>query len=285
MEAHHVTHPCSILPQPLPRYRQWRPLTPTVPSFSQNPKAKPFSYSRILCSTKYRRWDSNAETQRFSFNFRGKEEDGEVEDEVAGEASGKKRRWWSDESPGMDEVPGGILEEAIDGVWILKVFKSYGWTLPFIIASWLLATGPKTFLIALALPLGQSAISMVFEKLWGGEDSRPKRKSRKRRKSSARTVSGVRMEEEEEDDDETEKTRKRTTGYQSWAVGDVGTADRNKRDAANFGGWGDLETLGSAERSSRMRGGKGRMPMEKGLCHGAENEATIEICYCINGNI
>ncbi|KAJ7979754.1 Transmembrane protein [Quillaja saponaria] len=269
MGAHYDTQLCSIFPQPLPQHRQWLlvPVTPTFPSPIQSPKAETFSYSRILCSAKYRRLDPNAETQRFSFKFRGEgdEDDDEVEDEVAGGASGKKRRWWSDELPRIDEGVGGILDEAIDRVWILKVFRSYGWTLPFIIVSLLLATGPKAFLMALALPLGQSAISLALEKLWGGADVKPKRKSRKRRKPSARTVSGVTMEEEE--DDETEKTRKGKTGYQSWAVGDVSTAGRSNQDAANFGGWGELDTLRSAERaerSSRRRDGQQRMPMGKG---------------------
>ena len=50
---------------------------------------------------------------------------------------------------------------------ILQMFKAYGYLLPAIIASLLLASGPKAFLMALALPLGQSAISFAIDKIYG----------------------------------------------------------------------------------------------------------------------
>ncbi|XP_059446165.1 uncharacterized protein LOC132177739 [Corylus avellana] len=100
----------------------------------------------------------------------------------------------------MEEGSGGIFEEVFDSFWIFKVFRSYGWTLPPIILSWLLASGPKAVLMALVLPLGQSVVSLAFEKLWGRKRSRPKRKSRMRRKPSASTVSSVETDAEEQDE-------------------------------------------------------------------------------------
>ena len=44
------------------------------------------------------------------------------------------------------------------------------------------STGPKAFLMALAIPLGQSALALAFEKLWGWTESKPKRKYRMKRK-------------------------------------------------------------------------------------------------------
>ncbi|KAF7837393.1 putative transmembrane protein [Senna tora] len=251
MEAHHCSHLfSSILPQPCP----WRFLPP--PHFF-NPK--PSSSFRIYFSTKYPRWDSNAETLRdrkFNFSFRGKGEDDDDDEDV--EEFGKKRRWWSDEPPGTKKGTSGTWEEAIDSIWIFKVFKSYGWAFPIIIISWLVATGPKAFLMALALPLGQSALALAFEKLWGGGKSKPKRKSRMRRKPSATssTVSGTEVKEEPE---ETQRSRRGKKSYQSWV--DNGSVDRDKQSEPSFGGWDDLDRFGSV---SGATSGSERMAAEKG---------------------
>ncbi|RXH71313.1 hypothetical protein DVH24_018668 [Malus domestica] len=141
----------------------------------------------------------------------------------------------------------------------LKVFKSYGWAFPAIIISLLLSTGPKAFLMALALPLVQSAFSLLYEKLWGGTQSRPKRKSRtrRRRKPFASTVGNARTKEKEKYDEEQETSDKRM-GYQSWVVGNDASADSSGRDASSLGGWDDLERMESARRQSQ------RKPMGKG---------------------
>jgi len=141
------------------------------------------------------------------------------------------------------------------------MFRSYGWTLPPIIISWLLASGPKAFLMALVLPLGQSALSLAFEKLWGRTQSRPKRKSRMRRKPSASTVSSVETEAEEQD--ESQETRKGKVGYQSWVAGNDGPVSNGGQDAPNFGGWDDLDRSGFAQKAYRMTGGS-RQTTEKG---------------------
>ncbi|KAF4377229.1 hypothetical protein F8388_012330 [Cannabis sativa] len=86
-----------------------------------------YYHYRRSCRTHYCRWDSNAETkrsQRFGFDFRGKrdeyeDEDEEGEDYEEGCYNGRKRRWWSDyESLEMEEGP-GILKEAIDALWMI----------------------------------------------------------------------------------------------------------------------------------------------------------------------
>ncbi|CAN6725871.1 unnamed protein product [Malus baccata var. baccata] len=192
----------------------------------------------------YRRWDSNAETirsQRFGFNFRDKgnrEEDaGDDEEEEYYEYSRSKgtnkRRWWSDESSEMEEESsGGILEDAIDSFWILKVFKSYGWAFPAIIASLLLSTGPKAFLMALALPLGQSAFSLLFEKLWGRTRSRPKHKSRTRRRRKPFASSfGKAKTDDKERYVEDQETSDRSMGYQSWVPMGKGKLSRRERNS------------------------------------------------------
>ncbi|KAI4338086.1 hypothetical protein L6164_016438 [Bauhinia variegata] len=224
--------------------------------------SKPFSTSRNSCSTKYRRWDSNAETVRsrkFNFNFKGKGENDDEEEEKVDEF-GKKRQWWSDESPGMEEETSGIWEEAVDNLWIFEIFRSYGWTLPIIILSWLLASGPKAFLMALVLPLGQSALQLAFEMLWGKAESKPKRKSRMRRKPPTRTATGTKRKEEEE----TQNARGAKAGYQSWVDENYSSVNRGSRDERSFGGWEDLDRSGPATSSSGMRGAAQRTPTEMG---------------------
>ncbi|KAI5348227.1 hypothetical protein L3X38_001114 [Prunus dulcis] len=237
----------------------WRPKY-SFHSLCQNPL--PSSQPSRSYTPKYRRWDSNAETirsQRFGFNLRDKgnkeeedDADGEEEEEedynYNGSKEKKKRRWWSDDYSEMEEGSGGILDEAIDSVWILKVFRSYGWAFPAIIVSLLLSTGAKAFLMALALPLCQSAFSLAFEKFGGGTQSRPKRKSRtrRRRKPFASTVDNVKMDEEQE-------SSNKKMDYQSWVVGNDVSVDNSGQDASSLGGWDDLERIESARRQSRRK--------------------------------
>lgn len=148
------------------------------------------------------------------------------------------------------------LYEVLNSFLSVQVFKSYGWTLPIIVASLLLSTGPKAFLMALAIPLSQSALSLAFEKLWGQFESKPKRKSRMKRKR--RNVNDTRVEEERE---ENQKTNTRKAGMQSWVVEDDGSVDSGSRDAPSFGGWDDLERSRPTRRSQARKGSQ-RMPME-----------------------
>ncbi|ONI26882.1 hypothetical protein PRUPE_1G052600 [Prunus persica] len=266
-----------LLTQPHP----WRPKY-SFHSLFQNPL--PSSQPSRSYTPKYRRWDSNAETirsQRFGFNLRDKgnkeeeeDADGDEEEEedynYNGSKEKKKRRWWSDDysESEMEEGSGGILDEAIDSVWILKVFRSYGWAFPAIIVSLLLSTGAKAFLMALAFPLCQSAFSLAFEKLWGGTQSRPKRKSktRRRRKPFASTVDNVKMDEEQE-------TSNKKMDYQSWVVGNDVSVDNSGQNASGLGGWDDLERTESARRQSR------RKPMGKGKLSKRERKSDTPLLF------
>lgn len=155
------------------------------------------------------------------------------------------------------------------------MFRSYGWTLPPIILSWLLASGPKAFLMALVLPLGQSALSLAFEKLWGRTRRRPKRKSRMRRKPSASTVRNVETEAEEQD--ESRETRKGKVGYQSWVAGNDGPVSNGGQDAPNFGGWDDLDRSEFARRANRMTGGSRQTTTEKGKLSRRERKSDTPL--------
>ncbi|KAK8962071.1 hypothetical protein KSP40_PGU008996 [Platanthera guangdongensis] len=76
--------------------------------------------------------------------------------------------------------------------------------LPAIIASMLLATGPKAFLLALAVPLGQSVISPAIDKLWGsqGQEEPTIGPSRTRGKPSSKFSADFRNRERDESSDE-----------------------------------------------------------------------------------
>lgn len=159
--------------------------------------------------------------------------------------------------------------------WSQQVFKSYGWMLPIILASWLLATGPKAFLMALALPLGQSALSLAFDKLRGGTQSRPKRRRRMRKRQSAGAATDAAIEAEEED--ELREPSKTKMGYQSWVVGNEGSVEKGGQKATTFGGWDDLERVKSAQRQSRRMGGPGRTETEKGKLSRRESKSDTPL--------
>ena len=145
----------------------------------------------------------------------------------------------------------------------MQVFKSFGWMLPVILLS-MFATGPKAFLMALALPLGQSAITLAFEKLLGSSQNKQKRKVRVRKKTKntfQRPVRNVKMEEEVQ---EGQKSRKRRKDYQSWVVSDDGSVNEGGNGATSFGGWDELDGMGSMRMSSTMANGSKRTSKEKG---------------------
>ncbi|GMN61471.1 hypothetical protein TIFTF001_030556 [Ficus carica] len=256
-----------VLTQPPP----WRP-TFSLHSLSLNSPPPPFSFpSRRSYSAAYRRWDSNTDTPRFGFGFKPKpkpddDEDDDYQEEEEEEefyrTNRKKRRWWF------------YRRVLISKFKFLQVFKSYGWMLPIILISWLLATGPKALLMALALPLGQSALSLAFDKLWGGTQSRPKRRRRMRKRQSASAATDAAIEEEE---DELREPGKAKMGYQSWVVGNEGSVKKGGQKATTFGGWDDLERVKSAQRQSRRTGGPGRTETEKGKLSRRESKSDTPL--------
>ncbi|BAT96050.1 uncharacterized protein LOC124822505 [Vigna umbellata] len=253
------------------------PIPPSQLSSSWRPflLARPFCPSLVSCSSNnFPRWDSNAESFRprnFTSNGpRGKER------EEQEQGYGRKRRWWSDEEREFPEdeedISSGIVEEAIDGVWFLQIFKSYGWTLPVILASWLLSSGPKAFLMALALPLGQSALALAFDKLWRQSESKPKRKNRTRRKP--RRAKGTIFEEEPAENQRTKN------GYQSWVVEDNGSVDKGSQEAAqSFGGWDHLERSRPVKKSSFAMDGSPTIPSDGGRLSRRERKSDTPLLF------
>ncbi|XP_068664811.1 uncharacterized protein [Aristolochia californica] len=205
---------------------------------------------RLRCSRRTNSyWESNAEGIGASgFWFREETFD-EDEDEEDGDVFGRRenRKWWSDDSSEYEEDSDLFEENLWDRIWIFKVLKSFGWMLPPIIISMLLAGGSKAFLMALALPLGQSAISLVIDKVWG-KPSSPKRKSKARRRPFVRNI--------REDEDE-EKIKYDTNGrhtYKSWVATDDGVVEKeSNQNRPSFGGWEELEKAQTSKKEARKR--------------------------------
>ncbi|XP_077249512.1 uncharacterized protein LOC143889214 [Tasmannia lanceolata] len=207
----------------------------------------------IRCSSRrtgpYR--DSNADTVRTG-RFRFRDETLDEEDE--GFRGREKRNWWSDDSTELDEDSDLFDQQPWDNIWFFKVLKPYGWMLPAIIISMLLTTGPKAFLMALALPLGQSALSLAFDKLWGKARGGPKPKAKTRRKPFARASSDIEWEMGEEEENSESKGM---PGYQSWVATDNGVVEKGEKGVdqrrPSFGGWDELDRRGAAAKGPTRR--------------------------------
>ncbi|XP_011073735.1 uncharacterized protein LOC105158623 isoform X2 [Sesamum indicum] len=197
-----------------------------------------------------RQWDSNAETNNSkNFNFGDDVEREDIDDGM---------EQWTE-----------VLEDYIDSIWILKVFGSYGWLLPAIIISLLLTNGPKAFLMALALPFGQSTFTFAIEKFQNRGRIKPKPKT-KTKKGRSRAYSSRKAEMEEEAEwIGSRQPRKKKKGYQSWVSKTGVSVSSNDKSAANFGGWDELDVgmdsnVGSSRRAAHKSSGLREEHAEKG---------------------
>ncbi|KAL5990302.1 hypothetical protein ACLOJK_011199 [Asimina triloba] len=234
-----VRHHLFISPLPASLAILPSPWNTTPPPPLQNPKPSQ-QHRCIRCFSAKRSgssWDSNAESLRAGrFRFQGDADQGRRRE---------KRKWWSDEdedddneSSEIEEDSDAFDEQLWDTFWIFKVFRSYGWMLPAIIISMLLATGPAAFLMALAFPLGQSVLSLAVDKVWGSMQDRPKRKSRSKKKN----------QENRENSGDGQRW-----GYKTWVVTDDGLIDKdNSQRLSSFGGWDELDRPGKT--ANKVRG-------------------------------
>ncbi|KAI3459057.1 hypothetical protein Pfo_015720 [Paulownia fortunei] len=194
-------------------------------------------------------WDKNVKpNQRSRFGDAYVTDDYDVEDEFGFRNASKQRMWWSDDIyEEDDEEDGGfgILEAYIGFNWVFKVFRAFGWMIPAVILSLLLGTGPNAIIMALALPLAQSALSLAADTLWGRSDEtpRPKTKSKKRPFAGAPGRTKVRKEK-----DIRTQTGKEAGNYKSWVDANNVSANREKRNPQNFGGWDELDNQVRADK-------------------------------------
>lgn len=130
------------------------------------------------------------------------------------------------------------MEGSIGFAWVLKVLRAFGWMLPAIIMSAVLGTSTNTIIMALALPLAQSALSLVMNAILGWSNEGPQSKYKKKKRRYARAVGnpGIRMGK-----GENTRNGKGVGDYQS----SNGAPDRKKsRSTLNFGGWDELDNDG-----------------------------------------
>ncbi|KAJ0249745.1 T6 protein [Hirschfeldia incana] len=139
----------------------------------------------------------------------------------------KKKRpwWWLDEHDDEDD---DLLNDDEDWSMVFEVFRTLSWMLAPIGISLLLGTESNAGLMALAVPLVQSVMSLVFSKVLSRPSVvRPIERSRRRAtfsrtRKATNTGGGGRVDKE---------------GYKSWMVGDVGDNSTGSR----YGGWEDLD--------------------------------------------
>ncbi|KAK4341627.1 hypothetical protein RND71_040128 [Anisodus tanguticus] len=215
--------------------------------FTKNPNFANYSLSfHLHLCCKSSKWDSNAETiknQNFS----------KLEDE-------------EEELDGDEILDQGaqVLEEYIESIWIFKVFWSYGWALPPIIIALLITGGPKAFLMALAIPLGQSTFSFAIQKMLDVTQNKPTGKSKTKKKHRAPTSSKTNFWRR----GGSPRTQKRKPGYQSWVSNNDISASKDEREVSRYGGWDELdqetESSTSFKSSAQSSAGPSNIPVEKG---------------------
>ncbi|XP_031287070.1 uncharacterized protein LOC116145769 isoform X3 [Pistacia vera] len=229
---------------------QLQPHTPFT-SCSLNPNTFTNTKFWSCCPVKYRsKWDANAgptPSGRSRFNH---EDDGFYSDtdDHPGGFSTKQRIWWSEKDSDFDfDNPWEVDEE--DEFWIFKILRAFGWIFPAIAISLLLGTGPNAFLMALAVPLGQSLVSLAVDKVWGSASNKPKSRSRtkSRRKPFARATRNSKTSQVKQENE----AGKGRGSYQSWVATDGGSYEKDGKSGPRFGGWDELDKKVGNEKAAK----------------------------------
>lgn len=133
---------------------------------------------------------------------------------------------------------------------VLQIFRAFGWMIPAVGISLLMGTGPNAIIMALALPLAQSAFSLAADTLWGRADETPRPKAKKSRKRpTARTPVRTRVRKEKET---RSQMRKEAGTYKSWFEGNNVSAKKDSRNRSNFGGWDELDNSVRENKDPRV---------------------------------
>lgn len=131
-----------------------------------------------------------------------------------------------------------------------QVFKSFGWFLPVVVISYMLASGLKAFLMTFGFYLVLSLLLLAFEKLWGMTLWKPIGKSRVRRKASSMYASRVQMEDREVE--EAQDATKEKMDTPSWVGSNNGPVNKGTQDVPDFGGWDFLDEARPMQGTSRV---------------------------------
>ncbi|XP_031105191.1 uncharacterized protein LOC116010068 [Ipomoea triloba] len=115
----------------------------------------------------------------------------------------------------------------------VTVLQAFGWMVPAVLVSMLLGTGTNTIIMALALPLAQSAISLIMDAFSGTSYDRARPKSRTRKRPYARAKTNARTREGEQNT----QNGKGARGY--------GSNEKEAKTTQSFGGWDELDNPGT----------------------------------------
>ncbi|CAI9090965.1 OLC1v1025865C1 [Oldenlandia corymbosa var. corymbosa] len=212
-------------------------------------------------------WEKTQSGERPTYQDEFNYDYDEEEEFGFGKKSGKQRVWWSDDSSTKwwdtsgggdeddddDEEDGfGVLEGSIGGFSsIFEVLRTFGWMVPAIIISLLLGTGANNaLLMAVALPLAQSALSSVLDLIWerAPENRRPKSRSRNRKRPFSGASSGSKMRQKREQNTENDNN---SGDYKSWVAADNVSERKDGGRARSFGGWDELDEQRRKEKERR----------------------------------
>ncbi|KAF8023035.1 hypothetical protein BT93_F0507 [Corymbia citriodora subsp. variegata] len=189
------------------------------------------------------RWDSNAEPipgGRSAFGL-GSEVDDDYDDDDDGAGAGagarKQRVWWS----GYDDEGDGLEFEGDEEFWGFKVLRAFGWMFPAIAISLLLGTGPNAFIMALAVPLGQTLLSLAFERVWGETSERDSWKPRPQAKTKKKPFVNPRSEGRKSGGKQENGSANGRNAYQSWATTNASYSKAGSGGRPRFGGWDELD--------------------------------------------
>ncbi|KAG7623972.1 hypothetical protein AtNW77_Chr3g0159021 [Arabidopsis thaliana] len=149
----------------------------------------------------------------------------------------KKRPWWLDDDDDDDDNDDWMNEEEEDWSMVFEVFRTLSWMLAPIGISLLLGTDSNAGVMALAVPLVQSVLSLVVSKVWSRPSIRSMKRSRRDTFSRSASVSSGRTRKARQGGNMRGGVDK--GGYKSWIVGD----DDSNSMGTGYGGWDDLDTL------------------------------------------
>jgi hypothetical protein len=158
-----------------------------------------------------------------------------------------------EEGYGYDDggAPGGSAQELFGEPWFSKLFRAYGYVLPLLLASMLVATGPRAFLMAMALPLAQSAISWVVSFF----TTRSRRQQEEEESYGYDYDDDPAFQRREEDDDDGDYY---DAGAWQWRSR---SHQQSTESGSGFGGWDDL-LYDDEEKKEQESSGKKRTPPE-----------------------
>ncbi|KAF2306962.1 hypothetical protein GH714_022809 [Hevea brasiliensis] len=188
-------------------------------------------------------WCTSSSAGRVKINLQDElYTDGDDDYDEFGFSGGEKQRiWWSN-----DDEDIWVDDDEEDDFWIFKVIRAFGWMVPAIGISLLLGTGPSAFLMALAVPLGQTALSALMDKV-----SRPRPKTetgRTKKKTFVRSSKFKRGETSRRREEN--KSQEEKGSYQSWMAADRVSYKNSGKRVRKFGGWDELDATYKVPRGT-----------------------------------